>query len=117
MTAARALSEMAKFKPKEPRVDYRVPLKESLSEDLEVVARIRTKVNKKVGDGTKISVTEMLLEEAEELRDTSFAEWGGKPVDEAAEDELVAQLVKVYEATGSISLAASEPKKKSGAGR
>jgi trehalose utilization protein len=108
---------MAKFKPKEPRVDYRLPVKESLSADLEIVARIRTKVNKKVGDGTKISVTEMLLEEAEELRDTSFAEWSGKPADEAAEDELVDRLVKVYEETGSISLAAAETKKKSGAVR
>lgn len=116
MTAARALTEMAKFKPKEPRVDYRVPLKESLSEDLEIVARIRTKVNKRVGDGTKISVTEMLLEEAEELRDTSFAEWGGKPPDESAEDALVDKLVKVYEETGTISLA-HESKKKSGASR
>jgi hypothetical protein len=97
MGAARAaLTEMAKFVPKEPREDYRLPLRRSVAADLEQVARIRTKVNKRVGDGTKISVTEMLLGEADELREESFAEWGGKPVDEAAEDVLVEQLVKVY---------------------
>ncbi len=89
---------VAKFKPKEPREDFRVPIVRSLANDLNLIARVRTAVNKAAGDGTKISVTEMLIEEAEELRDEQFGEWGGRPVDEAAEAHLIKRLVKEYEA-------------------
>jgi uncharacterized Zn finger protein len=98
VSAVHALTDMAKFKPKEPKEDFRVPVPQSLAKDLNQIARIRTAVNKAVGDGSKISVTEMLLEEAEELRDTQFKEWLGKPEDEAAEQKLIDKLVKVYRA-------------------
>lgn len=113
MSAAHAL-DMAKFKPKEPREDYRVFIPRSVAQDLDLIAEIRTAVNKAVGDGTKISVTEMLLEEAEELRDTQMKEWGGRPADEAEKKHLIDRLVKVYKAEAE---AAAESKKKSGAGR
>jgi hypothetical protein len=98
VSAARALNDMAKFKPKEPREDYRVFIPRSVAKDLDLIAEIRTAVNKAVGDGTKISVTEMLLEEAEELRDTQLKEWGGRPADDAEKKRLIEKLIKVYEA-------------------
>lgn len=98
MSVAPKISEMAKFKPKEPRVEFRVLAVRSLAEDLEQIARIRTAVNKRVGDGTTISPTSMLLEEAEELREEQFAEWGGKPDGSAAEAKLIERLSGVYQA-------------------
>lgn len=97
MSVAHSVADMAKFRPKEPREDFRVPIGESLAEDLKLIAEIRTAVNKACGDGTKISVTEMLIEEAKELRDVQFREWGGKP-DESAKAKLIEKLVKVYKA-------------------
>ena len=92
------VSEMAKFKPKEPRDEFRVLMVKSLAADLEVIARVRTEVNKIVGDGTSISVTSMLLEEAAELREEQFAKWGGKPDGKEAEAKLIARLAESYKA-------------------
>jgi len=91
------VSEMA-FKPKEPRVEYRMMAVKSLAAELEQIARVRTAINKAVGDETQISVTSMLLEQAVELRDAEYKIWGGKPVDDEAEAKLIARQIEVYRA-------------------
>lgn len=90
-----SVSEMT-FKPKEPRVEYRVLVVKSLSVDLEQIARVNTAINAAVGDETKISVTSMLLDDLKEMRDAEYKSWGGKPVDEESEAELIKRLIEVH---------------------
>lgn len=98
MSATHAL-EMAKtFTPKEPTKDYRVPLATSLAIDLDLIARIRTRVNDQVGDKTKVSTTEMLIEAAQDIRDSQFADWNGRPETDAAVEVIVEREVKAARA-------------------
>jgi len=86
--------EMApKFKPKEPTKDYRVPLAQSLSVDLDLIAKIRSRVNEEVGDKTKVSPTEMLIEAAEDIRDSQFADWAGRPTTDAEVEDIIRREV------------------------
>lgn len=107
MSAAPKVTEMAKFKLREPKAEYRVLVVHSTAEDLEQIARIRTAVNKAVGDGTTISVTSMFVEEGEELVEQQFEEWGGKPLDPSAETKLIEKLIAEYKPAAS-----RKPKKK-----
>jgi hypothetical protein len=83
-----------KFIPKPPTDDYRVPMPTDLGGDLKLIAAIRTEVNRRVGDKKKISVTEMLLEGAEDIRDSQFADWGGKPTTDDAVEEIIERETK-----------------------
>lgn len=84
------------FKPDEKEKPYKVMLPLSLVQDLVLIARIRTEVNKKVGSGREFSVTRLLLEAAQDLRDAQFKEWG-KPENAKAERELVERLAAVHD--------------------
>lgn len=98
VTTATAL-DMA-FKPREPKDEFRLLVVQSLADDLRVIAKVRSLVNMKVGDKTQISVTEMLIEEAEALRDSEAASWGDIPAldDVEGQKKLADRLAKVYEA-------------------
>lgn len=95
MSATQALDMVKTFTPKEPTKDYRVPLATSLATDLDLIARIRSRVNERVGDKTKVSPTEMLIEAAQEIRDSQFADWHGRPATDAAVEEIVEREVKL----------------------
>lgn len=108
------VAEMTKWRPKEPKDELRLQIVRSLSNDLQLIARVRSKVNKEVGDGTQVSPTQMAIEELEELVDEQFKEWGGKPVDQHAEDALIAELCKTFvpPAEDGPSSSTKNPKKK-----
>lgn len=124
MHANQALEMAREFTPKEPTKDYRVPLTLSLSIELDLIAKIRSKVNEEVGDKTKVSPTEMLIEAAQDIRDSQFHDWGGRPTTDAEVDAIIKREVVAARAKLPVSpkLAImgepkSESKKKSGASR
>lgn len=95
MSATQALDMVKTFTPKEPTKDYRVPLATSLATDLDLIARIRSRVNERVGDKTRVSPTEMLIEAAQEIRDSQFSDWNGRPTTDAEVEAIVEREVKL----------------------
>jgi hypothetical protein len=75
--ANHALDMAREFTPKQPTRPFKLLIELPLAADLDLIAAIRTKVNKANGatTDTTVSVTEMLMEGAADVRNSQFADW------------------------------------------